>query len=100
MDLRQLQSFLAVLEGPTMTRAAESLHLSTAAVSLQLQSLASELGVQLFVRSGRKLIPTSAAHRLAEHARAVSARFNQIKQDFSNDAASDTRPFHFATGAT
>jgi DNA-binding transcriptional LysR family regulator len=100
MDLRQLQSFLAVFEAPTMTRAAESLHLSTAAVSLQLQSLASELGVQLFVRSGRKLTPTPAAHRLAEHARAVSARFNQIKQDFSSDAGSDIRPFHFATGAT
>jgi DNA-binding transcriptional LysR family regulator len=100
MDLRQLQSFLAVFESPTMTRAAESLHLSTAAVSLQLQSLASELGVQLFVRSGRKLTPTPAAHRLAEHARAVTARFNQIKQDFSSDAAADTRPFHFATGAT
>jgi DNA-binding transcriptional LysR family regulator len=100
MDLRQLQSFLAVLESPTMTRAAQSLHLSTAAVSLQVQSLASELGVQLFVRSGRKLTPTPAAHRLAEHARAVSARFSQIKQDFANDAASDTRPFHFATGAT
>jgi DNA-binding transcriptional LysR family regulator len=100
MDLRQLQSFLAVFESPTMTRAAESLHLSTAAVSLQLQALASELGVQLFVRSGRKLTPTPAAHRLAEHARAVTARFNQIKQDFSSDAAADTRPFHFATGAT
>lgn len=100
MDLRQLQSFLAVLESPTMTRAAASLHLSTAAVSLQLQSLASELGVQLFVRSGRKLTPTPAALRLAEHARAVSARFSQIKQDFANDAASDSRPFHFATGAT
>jgi DNA-binding transcriptional LysR family regulator len=100
MDLRQLQSFLAVFDSPTMTRAAESLHLSTAAVSLQLQALASELGVQLFVRSGRKLTPTPAAHRLAEHARAVTARFNQIKQDFSSDAAADTRPFHFATGAT
>jgi DNA-binding transcriptional LysR family regulator len=100
MDLRQLKSFLAVLESPTMTRAAENLHLSTAAVSLQLQSLASELGVELFVRSGRKLTPTPAAHRLAEHAKAVSLRLNQIKQDFSNDAFSDSRPFHFATGAT
>jgi DNA-binding transcriptional LysR family regulator len=100
MDLRQLKSFLAVLESPTMTRAAENLHLSTAAVSLQLQSLASELGVELFVRSGRKLTPTPAAHRLAEHAKAVTLRLNQITQDFSNDAFSDSRPFHFATGAT
>ena len=62
MDLRQLESLLAVLDSPTMTRAAEGLHLSTAAVSIQLQSLAPELGVELFVRSGRKLKATPAAH--------------------------------------
>jgi DNA-binding transcriptional LysR family regulator len=100
MELRQLESLLAVLESPTMTRAAESLHLSPAAVSLQLQSLASELGAELFVRSGRKLAPTPAALRLAEHARAVSLRLKQVKQEFSNDNALDARPFHFATGAT
>src|SRR5689334_15745749 len=100
MEIRQLESLLAVLEFPTMTRAAESLHLSTAAVSLQLHSLAAELGVELFVRTGRKLTPTPAAHRLAEHARAVSVRLKQVKQEFSDDAAVDGRPFHFATGAT
>jgi DNA-binding transcriptional LysR family regulator len=100
MEIRHLESLLAVLESPTMTRAAESLHLSTAAVSLQLQALASELGVELFVRNGRKLTPTPAARRLAEHARAVSMRLKQVKQEFSNDADADGRPFHFATGAT
>jgi DNA-binding transcriptional LysR family regulator len=100
MEIRQLEALLAVLESPTMTRAAESLHLSTAAVSLQLHSLASELGVELFVRSGRKLAPTPAALRLAEHARAVNMRLKQVKQEFSDDSASDARPFHFATGAT
>jgi LysR family transcriptional activator of glutamate synthase operon len=100
MDIRQLESLLAVLEAPTMTRAAESLHLSPAAVSLQLHSLAAELGVDLFVRSGRKLTPTPAAHQLAEHARAVTLHLKQIKEEFSADPASDARPFHFATGAT
>src|SRR5215472_10038681 len=100
MDIRQLESLLAVLEAPTMTRAAENLHLSTAAVSLQLQSLATELGVELFVRSGRKVAPTPAAHHLAEHARAVTMRLKKIKEEFSSHPASDGRPFHFATGAT
>jgi DNA-binding transcriptional LysR family regulator len=100
MDLRQLESLLAVLESPTMTRAAEGLHLSTAAVSIQLQSLASELGVELFVRSGRKLKATPAAHRLAEHAKTLTLQLRQIKEEFSSDAFTDARPFHFATGAT
>src|SRR5215813_13513022 len=100
MDLRQLESLIAVLESPTMTQAAERLHLSAAAVSLQLQSLSSELGVELFVRSGRKLAPTPAARQLAEHARAVGVHLRQIREEFSNDAMSDSRPFYFATGAT
>jgi len=100
MDIYQLELFLAVLESPTLTRAAEKLHLSPAAVSLQLQSLAADLRVELFVRSGRKLMPTPAAHRLAEHAKAVILRFQQIKEEFANDPVRDVRPFHFATGAT
>ena len=100
MDVHQLELLLAVIDSPTMTRAAEKVHLSTAAVSLQLQSLARELNAELFVRSGRTLVPTPAARRLAEHARAVLAQFRKIEQEFANDPAHDSRPFHFATGAT
>jgi DNA-binding transcriptional LysR family regulator len=100
MDVHQLELLLAVIDSPTMTRAAEKVHLSTAAVSLQLQALAKELKAELFVRSGRTLMPTPAALRLAEHARAVLAEFRKIEQEFANDPACDTRPFHFATGAT
>ena len=100
MDVHQLELLLAVIDSPTMTRAAEKVHLSTAAVSLQLQSLARELNVELFVRSGRTLVPTPAARRLAEHARAVLAQFRKIEQEFANEPARDSRPFHFATGAT
>ncbi len=100
MDIRQLESFLSVIDSPTMSRAAETLHLSTGAVSLQLRSLSSELKVQLFVRSGRKLVPTPAAQRLADHARSIVLGVKQIREEFGDDPESDTRPFHLATGAT
>jgi DNA-binding transcriptional LysR family regulator len=100
MDIRQLESLLEVIHSPTMTRAAENLRLSPAAVSRQIQALASELGVDLFVKSGRKLTPTPAALRLAEQAKAVMVRFQYLKKDFANDAARDSRPFHFASGTT
>lgn len=100
MDVRQLELLLAVLDSPTMTRAAEKIHLSPAAVSVQLHALASELRVELFVRSGKKLVPTGAALRLAEHARLVVRHMHQIKEEFDHDPAKDTRPFRFATGAT
>src|ERR1700741_1481325 len=100
MDVHQLELFLAVMESSSMTRAAEKIHLSPGAVSLQLHNLATELNTELFVRSGKRLLPTPAATRLAEHAKAVVKRMSQIRQEFANDLSKDTRPFHFATGVT
>jgi DNA-binding transcriptional LysR family regulator len=100
MDIHQLELFLAVMESPSMTRAAEKVFLSPGAVSLQLHNLADELHTELFVRSGKRLIPTPAALRLAEHAKEMINRMGQIKQEFQNDLATDVRPFHFATGVT
>ena len=83
-----------------MTRAAEKIHLSPGAVSLQLHNLAAELNTELFARSGKRLIPTQSAFRLAEHAKVVVKLMSQIEQEFSNDLTKDVRPFHFATGVT
>ena len=100
MDIHQLELFLAVLNSPSMTRAAEKVCLSPGAVSLQLHNLASELHTELFVRSGKRLTPTPAALRLAEHAKAIVKLTGQIRQEFEDDLNKDTRPFHFATGVT
>src|SRR5215467_12693407 len=101
MDARQLEIFLAVLDSPTMTKAAERVHLSTAAVSVQMRSLADELDTDLFVRSGKTLLPTAAARRLEEQARGVVKELRSIQESFNNhDPFKDSRPFHFACGAT
>ena len=100
MDLWQLQLLLAVVNSSSMSRAAEKVHLSPAAVSLQLQKLSGELRVELFARSGKRMIPTPAALRLAEHARTVLGHIHDIREEFRNDPGTDTRPFYFATGAT
>jgi DNA-binding transcriptional LysR family regulator len=100
MDIRQLESLLSVIDAPSMSRAAETLHLSTGAVSLQLRSLSSELKVQLFRRAGRKLAPTPEGRRLAEHARAIVMVVKKIREEFGDEPENDTRPFHLATGAT
>ena len=100
MDIHQLELFLAVMDSPSMTRAAEKIHLSPGAVSLQLHNLAEELHTELFVRRGKRLVPTPAALRLAEHAKEVIKRMGHIRQEFENDLSTDVRPFHFATGVT
>jgi len=100
MEFRQLQLFLAVMEFSSVTRAAEKMFLSPGAVSLQLHNLAADLRTELFVHSGKRLVPTPAAERLADHARAVLAQVRRIEQEFANDPLTDNRPFHLATGAT
>ncbi|MFY9728780.1 MAG: LysR family transcriptional regulator, partial [Bryobacteraceae bacterium] len=100
MEVRQLQLFLAVLDCASVTRAAERVNLTPGAVSLQLHSLAAELNTELFVRTGKRLAPTAAAWRLAEHAREVLNQLHLIEQEFESDAMDDRHPFHFATGAT
>lgn len=100
MDIHQLQLFLAVMDSTSMTRAAEKIHLSPGAVSLQLHRLAEELDTELFVRRGKRLVPTPAAMRLAEQAKEVVKMMDHIQQEFENDLSKGVRPFHFATGVT
>ena len=100
MDFRQLEAFLAVMENATVTETAQRLNLTPGAVSQQLQSLAQELRTDLFVRSGRRIVPTPQAHRFAEHVREVMKKIREMRQDFADSAAEDRRPFHFACGAT
>jgi len=100
MELRQLELFLAVMDSGAVTRAAERVYLSPGAVSMQLHQLATELRTELFVRSGRKFLPTPAAVRLAERARSILQQVRQVEHEFEVDPSRDTRPFNFSTGAT
>ena len=100
MELGQLRVFLAVMDAASVTRAAEMVGLTAGAVSQQLRALGTDLGVELFVRAGRKIAPTPDALRLAEHARTVLHQVGRMEQEFRKDEAGDHRPFHFATGAT
>jgi len=100
MDIRQLELLLAVVDLSSVTKAAEKMHLSPGAISLQLQNLAAQLNTELFVRQGRQLVPTPAGLRLTAHARSLVRQMREIQQEFANNPLTDANPFHFATGAT
>lgn len=100
MEIRQLELFLAVIDCNSVTKAAEKACVSPGAISMQLRSLAGELHTDLFSRSGKFLVPTPAALRLAEHARVVVRQMRDIEYEFDSSPANDSRHFHFATGAT
>ena len=70
--LRQLQIFEAAAELLSYARAAERLHLSQPAVSMQMTSLEDSVGVALFERIGKKLYLTPAGTEFLTHVRRVS----------------------------
>lgn len=69
MELFQLETFLAVAEERSFSRAAARLHRTQPAVSQALAKLEAELGEVLLDRSSRDGTLTDAGEVLAEHAR-------------------------------
>ncbi|WP_040749839.1 LysR family transcriptional regulator [Nocardia transvalensis] len=64
MELRQLSYFVAVCEELSFSRAAQRCFISQSAISHQIARLEHDLGVQLFERSTRSVVPTDATTRL------------------------------------
>lgn len=71
MDIRQLRAFAAIAESGTFTAGAERVHVTQAAVSMQIRLLEEEAGVRLFVRAPRRVILTEAGETLLVRARRI-----------------------------
>jgi DNA-binding transcriptional LysR family regulator len=73
-DMQALRTFVAVAHEGSVSRAAERLHRSQPAVSLQLKRLAEDLGVTLFVRTARGLaLSADGAALLPQAERVIGA---------------------------
>ncbi len=71
LELHELNVFLQAYEAMSFTGAAERLHISQPAVSMQINSLEKRLNALLFDRSGRNIRPTEAADALLPLAREI-----------------------------
>src|SRR5438128_1879532 len=71
MEIRQLKAFLAIAELGTFTAAAARVHVTQAAISMQIRQLEIEVGAQLFVRAPRRVILTEAGETLFARAKAI-----------------------------
>jgi DNA-binding transcriptional LysR family regulator len=79
MELRHLQSFVAVAEELHFGRAAERLHLAQSPLSRQIRELERELGAQLFERSTRTVVLTNAGEVLLKEAREILAQLDRAR---------------------
>ncbi|MDP3537514.1 MAG: LysR substrate-binding domain-containing protein [Azonexus sp.] len=68
LTLRQLQIFVVAARHLSYARAAEELHLTPPAVSMQLKQLEDNAGLPLFERMGRGVALTQAGELLVHHA--------------------------------
>ena len=81
MDLKQLQSFVAVAEQASFTRAAQVLGLAQPALSRHIRSLEVELRQTLLMRNGRGAVTTDAGKLLLEHARGILHQVARAHED-------------------
>jgi LysR family hydrogen peroxide-inducible transcriptional activator len=71
ISLRQLQYAVAVADTLSFRAAAERCHVAQPSLSAQLAQLEAALGVRLFERDRRRVLPTTAGRELVERARRV-----------------------------
>ena len=71
MEIRQLRAFVAIAESGTFTAGAVRVHVTQAAVSMQIRQLENEAGAKLFIRAPRNVILTEAGEKLLERARHI-----------------------------
>lgn len=81
MNIRRLRCFLAAAEESNFGRAADRMNIVHSAFSRQIQHLEEELGIELFVRLGRRVTLSDAGRFYAGKIREVIAAFDQANAD-------------------
>jgi len=71
IDIDQLRTFIAIAESGSFTRAAEVVHKTQSAVSMQMKRLEERLGRSIFARDGRGSKLTDDGERLLDYARRI-----------------------------
>src|SRR4029079_7361131 len=71
IDVDQLRTFIAIVETGSFTKAAEVVHKTESAVSMQMKRLEERLGKAIFARDGRASKLTEDGDRLLDYARRI-----------------------------
>lgn len=82
--LKPLRAFCQTVRLGSVSRAAEALFVSQPAISQQLQALERELGVPLFERSGRRLVPSREGQVLYEMAQPLVESLDGLEARFQD----------------
>ena len=78
LTLRQMKVFEAVARLSSYTRAAEELHLTQPAVSMQIKQLEENAGLPLFEQLGKKIYLTQAGQEMHHYCRAIAQQLDEV----------------------
>ncbi len=80
VTLRQLRVFESVARHLSFSRAAEELHLTQPAVSMQVKQLEEQAGLPLTEMIGKKVYLTQAGEEVARHARRIAQQLREAQE--------------------
>ena len=83
LETSQLQTILAVSKTGSFSRAAENLHVTQSAISQSVKNIETKLGVQVFKRTGKKVLLTLEGEKLYLLAKDFMKRMEDTLDDIA-----------------
>jgi LysR family hydrogen peroxide-inducible transcriptional activator len=85
MNIQQLEYVIALDDHRHFVTAAEKCHVTQATLSMMVKKLEDELGVKLFDRSKKPLVPTSVGKRIISQARVIIQEASRMDEIISSE---------------
>ena len=79
LTFRQLSVFEAVARHLSYSRAAQEMHLTQPAVSMQIKQLEENVGMPLFEQLGKKVYLTEAGRELSHYSRVIAQQLPEAE---------------------
>ena len=100
ITIRQLQVFEAVARQLSYTRAAEELHLTQPAVSMQIKQLESSVRLSLFEQLGKRVFMTQAGETMLRHAQTIMRHLCTAQEEMDELKGVDSGRLRIAVAST
>ncbi len=89
LEIKHLKMVRAIFETSNMTMAAETLFISQSALSQQLKDIETKLGIDLFFRTGKKMVLTPIGKRLLQTADHILETLEEAELDIAKIVSGD-----------
>ena len=100
LTLRQFRVFEAVARNLSFSRAAEELHLSQPAVSMQIRGIETILGLPLTEQVGKKIFLTEAGREVLHASRNITAQLDDLQSNLAQLRGMESGRLNLAVTST